>query len=140
MTSLGFLYPGRTAADDYPRMEQLIGSDIRLYLVHADGPGTDATGPVAEDGPGLDVGAVPVPTGSADRLAAVGEELRLSGAEAVVWAGPGFALGPEGAQEQVRALARAAGCPRRARRSASCTRSVRWARGGSPSRPCTHRC
>ncbi|MFJ4774363.1 decarboxylase [Streptomyces uncialis] len=111
MTSLGFLYPGRTAADDYPRMEQLIGSDIRLYLVHADGSGTHTTGPVAEDGPGLDAGAVPVPTGSADRLAAVGEELRLSGAEAVVWAGPGFALGPEGAKEQVRALARAAGLP-----------------------------
>ncbi len=30
MTALGFLYPGHSAEDDYPRMEQLLGSDVRL--------------------------------------------------------------------------------------------------------------
>lgn len=36
MTALGFLYPGHSAEDDYPRIEQLIGSDIRIDLVHTD--------------------------------------------------------------------------------------------------------
>ncbi len=29
MTALGFLYPGHSGEDDYPRIEQLLGSDIR---------------------------------------------------------------------------------------------------------------
>ena len=36
MTALGFLYPGHSAEDDYPRIEQLLGSDIRVDLVHTD--------------------------------------------------------------------------------------------------------
>ncbi|MEU1168475.1 decarboxylase, partial [Streptomyces sp. NPDC005921] len=28
MTALGLLYPGHSAEDDYPRIEQLLGSDV----------------------------------------------------------------------------------------------------------------
>ncbi|KOV94332.1 decarboxylase [Streptomyces sp. NRRL B-3648] len=92
MTALGFLHPGHLAEDDYPRIEQLLGSDIRVELSHT-GPGGDAD--------------------SAARLAEGVEELRLSGAETVVWASArgSFAHGWEGAQEQVRTLARLAGMP-----------------------------
>ncbi|MFD5554357.1 decarboxylase [Streptomyces sp. NPDC127068] len=111
MTSLGFLYPGRTAVDDYVRAEQLLGGGVRLHAVRADATDATATGADGSplDGPDLTVDAVPVP--SEERLAALVEELRLSGAETVVWAGPGFALGAAGAHEQVRTLARAAGLP-----------------------------
>ncbi|MFJ2773420.1 decarboxylase [Streptomyces sp. NPDC087300] len=101
MTALGFLYPGHSAEDDYPRMEQMLGSDVRLQVVHTD-IGVDAHR----------VDAL-LEMGSADRLAAGVEELRLSGAEAVVWActSASFVFGWEGAHEQVRGLARAAGLP-----------------------------
>jgi maleate cis-trans isomerase len=101
MTALGFLYPGHSAEDDYPRIEQLLGSDVRLQLVHTD---------IGEDAHRVDALRE---MGSAARLAAGVEELRLSGAEAVVWActSGSFVYGWEGAHEQVRALARAAGLP-----------------------------
>lgn len=101
MTALGFLYPGHSAEDDYPRIEQLLGSDIRLDVVHTD-IGTDAHR----------VDAL-LEMGSADRLAVGVEELRMSGADSVVWActSGSFVRGWEGAHEQVRSLARAAGMP-----------------------------
>ncbi|MFF9058464.1 decarboxylase [Streptomyces sp. NPDC101213] len=101
MTSLGFLYPGHSAEDDYPRIEQLLGSDIRLDLAHTD---------IGEDAHRVDALRA---LGEPGRLAAGVEQLRLSGAEAVVWActSGGFVHGWEGAHEQVRALARAAGMP-----------------------------
>lgn len=101
MTALGFLYPGHSAEDDYPRIEQLLGSDVRLQLVHTD---------IGEDAHRVDALRE---MGSAVRLSAGVEELRLSGAEAVVWActSGSFVYGWEGAHEQVRALARAAGLP-----------------------------
>lgn len=101
MTALGFLYPGHSAEDDYPRIEQLLGSDIRLPLVHTD---------IGEDAHREDALRE---MGSPQRLAAGVEELRLSGAEAVVWActSGSFVYGWEGAHEQVRNLARAAGMP-----------------------------
>ncbi|WP_369246814.1 decarboxylase [Streptomyces sp. R41] len=101
MTALGFLYPGHSGEDDYPRMEQLLGSDIRLPLVHTD---------IGEDAHRVDA---LLEMGSASRLAAGVEELRLSGAEAIVWActSGSFVYGWQGAHDQVRALARAAGLP-----------------------------
>ncbi|EPD60299.1 aspartate/glutamate racemase family protein [Streptomyces sp. HGB0020] len=101
MTALGFLYPGHSAEDDYPRIEQLLGSDIRLDVVHTD-IGTDAHRVDAL----LEMGA-------ADRLAAGVEELRMGGADSVVWActSGSFVYGWEGAHEQVRSLAFAAGLP-----------------------------
>ncbi|MEV6959748.1 aspartate/glutamate racemase family protein [Streptomyces sp. NPDC051207] len=100
MTALGFLYPGHSAEDDYPRIEQLLGSDIRVDLVHTD-IGTDAHRLDARE------------MGSDARLAQGVEQLRLAGAEAVVWActSGSFVYGWEGAHEQVRTLARAAGMP-----------------------------
>ncbi|UFQ15805.1 MULTISPECIES: maleate cis-trans isomerase family protein [Streptomyces] len=101
MTALGFLYPGHSAEDDYPRMEQMLGSDIRLQVVHTD---------IGEDAHRVDA---LLEMGSPARLAAGVEELRLSGAEAVVWActSGSFVYGWEGAHDQVRALARTAGLP-----------------------------
>ncbi|MGW2698609.1 maleate cis-trans isomerase family protein [Streptomyces sp. NPDC001340] len=101
MTALGLLYPGHSGEDDYPRIEQLLGSDIRVDLVHTD--------------IGVDAHRVDAlrEMGSAERLAAGVAELRLTGAETVVWActSGSFVYGWEGAQEQVRALARLAGMP-----------------------------
>ncbi|MEU1592349.1 decarboxylase [Streptomyces sp. NPDC005708] len=101
MTALGFLYPGHSAEDDYPRIEQLLASDIRVDLVHTDaGQGALRLDGLRE-------------IGSPERLASGVEELRLAGAEAVVWASTSgsFVHGWEGAHEQVRALARTAGMP-----------------------------
>lgn len=101
MTALGFLYPGHSAEDDYQRIEQLLGSDIRLDVVHTD---------IGEDAHRVDA---LLEMGSANRLAAGVEALRLCGAEAVVWActSGSFVYGWEGAHDQVRALALAAGMP-----------------------------
>ncbi|WP_406008742.1 aspartate/glutamate racemase family protein [Streptomyces sp. NBC_00637] len=101
MTALGFLYPGRSAEDDYPRIEQLLGSDVRLDLAHTD---------IGEDAHRVDALRQ---MGAPDRLAKGVEQLRLAGAEAIVWActSGGFVHGWEGAQEQVRALATTAGMP-----------------------------
>ncbi|MFF4753156.1 maleate cis-trans isomerase family protein [Streptomyces sp. NPDC002514] len=101
MTALGFLYPGHSAEDDYPRIEQLLGSDIRVELVHTGlGEDTDRADPLGR-------------LGTPQRLAAGAEELRLAGAEAIVWActSGSFEYGWEGAHEQIRALAMAAGMP-----------------------------
>ncbi|MCX2925307.1 decarboxylase [Streptomyces sp. NEAU-W12] len=101
MTALGFLYPGHSAEDDYPRIEQLLGSDVRVDLVHTD---------IGEDAHRADA---LLEMGAADRLAAGVQELRLTGADAVVWActSGSFVRGWDGAHEQVRALARTAGTP-----------------------------
>ncbi|MCX4550939.1 decarboxylase [Streptomyces sp. NBC_01387] len=101
MTTVGFLYPGHSAEDDYERFELLVTEDVRLHLVHTD---------IGEDAHRVDA---LIEMGSAARLAAGVEELRLSGAESVVWActSGSFVYGWEGAREQVRNLAKAAGMP-----------------------------
>ncbi|MFF5492098.1 decarboxylase [Streptomyces aquilus] len=101
MTALGLLYPGHSAEDDYPRIEQLLGSDVRVDVVHTD---------IGEDAHREDALRE---MGSPERLAAGVEELRMAGAESVVWActSGSFVRGWEGAHEQVRALAMAAGMP-----------------------------
>ncbi|MET9060007.1 decarboxylase [Streptomyces antibioticus] len=83
MTALGFLSPGPSAADDYPRIEQLLGSDIRLDLVRTDRPAEGV------------------------------EQLRLAGVEAVVWvcADEGVAPDPDTARNRLRDLATTAGVP-----------------------------
>ncbi|WP_353942759.1 decarboxylase [Streptomyces sp. HUAS MG91] len=101
MTALGFLYPGHSAEDDYPRIEMLIDSDVRLAVVHTD---------IGEDAHRVDA---LLRMGAPERLSAGVEELRLSGAEAVVWActSGSFVFGWDGAHDQVRGLAQAAGLP-----------------------------
>ncbi|MFJ2646396.1 decarboxylase [Streptomyces sp. NPDC087420] len=88
MTTVGLLCPGHAAEDDFPRIEMLLGTDVRLPLVHAD---------MAEP----------------ERLAEGVAELRLAGAECVVWASASgsFMYGWDGAHEHTRALAVAAGLP-----------------------------
>jgi maleate cis-trans isomerase len=101
MTALGILYPGHYAEDDYPRIEQLLAGDIRVDLVHTD-VGEDAHREEALR-----------EIGSPQRLRSSAEQLRLAGAEAVVWActSGSFLQGWEGAHEQVRTIAVTAGMP-----------------------------
>ncbi|MFF8843103.1 decarboxylase [Streptomyces sp. NPDC015127] len=100
MTTVGLLYPGHAAEDDYPRIETLL-TGVNVPVVHTD---------IGEDAHRVDALRE---MGSAERLAAGVEELRLSGAESVVWActSGSFVYGWEGAHEQTRALALAAGLP-----------------------------
>ena len=102
MTTIGLLYPGHSAEDDFQRIEVILDSDIRLPLFHT-AVGEDTT---------PDVGVLRE-LGSPERLVAGVEDLRLAGAEALVWAcaGGSFAYGWEGAHEQTAGLARAAGLP-----------------------------
>ncbi|GLF93544.1 aspartate racemase/maleate isomerase family protein [Streptomyces yaizuensis] len=101
MTTVGLLYPGHLAEDEFPRLEVLLDSDIRLPLVHTE----RAEAAHREDA--LRSAGPPEPS------AAVMEQLRLAGAESVVWvsAAGGFAYGSEGAHRQIRELAVAAGLP-----------------------------
>ncbi|MFJ8854563.1 decarboxylase [Streptomyces sp. NPDC102437] len=100
MTTVGFLYPGHFAEDDFPRMEILLDA-VRLVVNRTD---------VDEDAYQIDA---LIRTGSPEHLAAGVKELRRAGVEAVVWAsGAGsFLYGWEGAHEQTAALARAVGVP-----------------------------
>jgi maleate cis-trans isomerase len=101
MTAVGLLYPGHSAEDDYQRIELLLDTDIRLSVVHTD---------IGEDAHRVDA---LLEMGAAPRLAAGVAELGLSGAESVVWAcaSGSFVRGWDGAHQQVRELARAAGTP-----------------------------
>ncbi|MEW2126480.1 decarboxylase [Streptomyces sp. NPDC007259] len=101
MTTVGFLYPGHFAEDDYPRMEILLDSTIRLVVHHTENP----DGAYAEDA----LRAL----GTPGRLTAGIEELQRSGVQSIVWAcdGGSFLHGWQGAHDQVAALARAAGVP-----------------------------
>ncbi|WP_326697660.1 decarboxylase [Streptomyces sp. NBC_01754] len=101
MTTVGLLYPGHAAEDDFPRIEVMIDSDIRLPLFHTD------TGGDAHDIESLRAAGAP------ERLSAGVEELRLAGAESLVWTSTNgsFVYGWDGAHEQVADLARAAGLP-----------------------------
>ncbi|MGD3110369.1 maleate cis-trans isomerase family protein [Streptomyces sp. YGL11-2] len=101
MASVGFLYPGHSAEDDYPRLEALLGGTVRLPLVHTD---------IGEDAHRVDA---LLEMGAAPRLAAGVAALRARGAEAVVWActSASFVYGWEGAQQQVRELSATAGLP-----------------------------
>ncbi|MFD5031949.1 decarboxylase [Streptomyces sp. NPDC058220] len=101
MTTVGLLYPGHSAEDEYPRMEMLLGSGFRLAVVHTD---------IGEDAHRVEA---LLRMGAPERLAEGVEEIRLAGAQSVVWActSGSFVYGWEGAHEQTRALASAAGLP-----------------------------
>lgn len=102
--AVGFLYPGHSAEDDYPRLERILaraGADVRLPLVHTD---------IGEDAHRVDA---LLEMGSAARLAAQVEEVKRHGVQAVVWActSASFVFGWEGAHDQVRELSATAGLP-----------------------------
>ena len=98
MPTVGFLYPGYSAEDDYPAMEQLLG-DVRLPLVHTAMP-VDAH---REDAL-LDIGADGVLEAGVRALGEV---------DAVIWActSGSFIFGWDGAVAQVAGVAKAAGVP-----------------------------
>ncbi|MCQ4082886.1 decarboxylase [Streptomyces sp. RB6PN25] len=102
--TVGFLYPGHSAEDDYPLLERLVarsGPRVRLPLVHTD---------IGEDAHRVDA---LLEMGSAARLAAGARELAVHGAQAVVWActSASFVFGRHGAEQQVRELSEVAGIP-----------------------------
>lgn len=99
MTTVGFLYPGHSAEDDYPLLEQRIGAGVRLPLVHTD-MGEDAHRVDAL----LEMGAI-------HRLTQGLAELKRHDVDAVVWActSASFIYGRQGASQQVEELSQAAG-------------------------------
>jgi maleate cis-trans isomerase len=100
--TVGVLYPGYSAEDDYPTLERLLGGDVRLPVVHTvmreDAHRVDAL---------LDVG-------SADLLADGGRQvLQHRDVRSVMWActSGSFVFGWQGAQEQAEKLQAAIGLP-----------------------------
>ncbi len=101
ITTVGFLYPGHSAEDDYPLLEDLLGPGVRLPLAHTD-MGEDAHRVDAL----LEMGAI-------HRLTRGLAELRHHDVDAVVWActSASFIYGRHGAGQQAAELAQAAGVP-----------------------------
>jgi maleate cis-trans isomerase len=101
VTTVGFLYPGYSAEDDYPTIERLLGENVRTPLVHTlmrtDAHRVDAL---------LDIGGD-------DVLADGARELRKLDVSAVVWActSGSFVFGWDGAAAQVAAVREVAGVP-----------------------------
>jgi maleate cis-trans isomerase len=100
-TTVGFLYPGYAAEDDYPLAAGLLGPDVALPAVHTS---------VGEDAHRADA---LLDLGRADRLAEGVPALHDAGAQSVVWActSGSFVFGWDGAREQVAGLAAASGLP-----------------------------
>lgn len=97
--TVGVLYPGYSAEDDYPTAQELLGADVAVRLVHTDMP-VDAH---AEDAL-LDIGSTEILAAGA---------ARLSGLDSIIWActSGSFVFGWEGARQQVCALRKVAGVP-----------------------------
>ncbi|MDQ3150866.1 MAG: maleate cis-trans isomerase [Actinomycetota bacterium] len=99
--TVGVLYPGYSAEDDFPAIERILGHDVRLPLAHTkmreDAHRVDAL---------LDVGSRAV-------LAEGVQQLKATSPQAVVWActSGSFVFGWAGAQSQVRHISSAAGVP-----------------------------
>lgn len=102
-TTVGILYPGYSAEDDYPRAEGLLGDGSRLPLVHTemreDAHRVDAL---------LDIGGDEVLATGAAQVAAKAGPL-----DSIVWActSGSFVFGWDGAAVQVAALQEVAGVP-----------------------------
>lgn len=95
---VGFIYPGHAAESDYPHAARLLGVDLSVVHIY-----------------GTDLHAVPelMDLGSPAKLAQGAALLAPRRPAAVVWActSGSFVFGPQGATEQVEALAAAAGVP-----------------------------
>ena len=94
MTTVGLLYPGHAAEDDFAALEARLGSDVRLPLVHTS---------VGEDAHRVDA---LLDLGSAKRLADGAADLRPHHPDSVVWActSGSFVFGWDGAREQVQGV------------------------------------
>lgn len=99
--TIGMLYPGFGAEDDYPYMEELLGEDVNLPLVHTS-VGVDAH----EVQSLLDLG-------KSERLLEGAESLRATEPDAVMWActSGSFVFGWEGARQQALEVQEALGVP-----------------------------
>jgi len=94
MQTVGFLYPGFGAEDDYPYMESLFKGDLRLALIHTS-VGVDAH----------EVDAL-LDLGSSERLADGAAELQAAAPQSVMWActSGSFVFGLEGAKAQAQGV------------------------------------
>ncbi len=99
--TVGVLYPGYSGQDDYPRMQRLLGSNVRLPLVHTE---------MRVDAHHVD-GLLDV--GGDDVLAEGARALAPQRPDAVLWActSGSFVFGWAGAQAQLDALTAVAGVP-----------------------------
>ena len=100
MATIGFLYPGHAAEDDYPRFERMLGGAHRLVVEHTYG----------EDLHAVDV---LLDLGSEDKLAEGAGRIARYRPDAVLWActSGSFVFGWDGATDQADKLAKAAGVP-----------------------------
>ncbi|HWG00738.1 MAG TPA: maleate cis-trans isomerase [Trebonia sp.] len=98
--TVGFLYPGHSAEDDYPAIERLLGG-VRLPVVHTT---------MREDAHRIDA---LLDVGSAGVLAEGARKLRALGVQAAVWActSGSFVFGWDGAAQQVAGVRAATGVP-----------------------------
>jgi maleate cis-trans isomerase len=98
--TVGILYPGRSAEDDYPVIERALG-DVRLPVVHT---------LMREDAHRIDA---LLDIGGSDVLGDGARELAALGVDAAVWActSGSFVFGWDGATEQVAGVRDAAGVP-----------------------------
>ena len=97
--TIGILYPGYSAEDDYLTAQELLGPEVSVRLVHTEMP-VDAH----QEDALLDIGGAEIlATGAA----------QLSGLDSIIWActSGSFVFGWEGARHQVAALQRVAGVP-----------------------------
>ncbi|TCO52024.1 maleate cis-trans isomerase [Kribbella antiqua] len=101
MVTVGLLYPGHSAEDDYPALEARLDGAIKLPVVITS---------VGEDAHRVDA---LLDLGRAERLAEGATELRAAEPDAVMWActSGSFVFGPEGARNQAAGVARALGVP-----------------------------
>ena len=102
MATVGLLYPGFSAEDDFPELERRLGADLRLPVVHTS---------VGEDAHRVDA---LLDLGSADRLAEGAKILvEEHHPDSIMWActSGSFVFGWEGAHDQVRELQARTGVP-----------------------------
>ena len=101
MVTVGLLYPGHSAEDDYPALEARLGGELRLPVVITS---------VGEDAHRVDA---LLDLGRAERLADGASELAAAKPDAVMWActSGSFVFGPEGAKNQASGVAAALGVP-----------------------------
>jgi maleate cis-trans isomerase len=101
MVTVGLLYPGHSAADDFPALESRVDGTVRLPV---------AITSVGEDAHRVDA---LLDLGSAERLADGVAQLAAEKPDAVMWActSGSFVFGPDGARDQASGVAAAAGVP-----------------------------
>ncbi|MPZ63152.1 MAG: hypothetical protein GEU93_18055 [Propionibacteriales bacterium] len=99
--TVGMLYPGYSAEDDYPRLESMLDSGVALPVQHTK---------MVVDAHRIDA---LLDWGRADRLAAGARALEPQRLDSIVWActSGSFCYGWRGAHTQAEALAKDAGVP-----------------------------